>query len=323
MGFSEILGQPTAVQTLTRALTTGRVHHAYRFEGPVGVGKEKAAFALARALVCNAGDPLGCERCSACRRAMTLSQDEPHVPLHPDVVLVGRGIYSASLIGAPEATGISVEQVRRLVLGRAGFTAHEGRALVFIVRDADELTMQAANALLKTLEEPHERTYFVLLTSRPNRLLDTIRSRTLAVRFGALSRDVLAMVTQPHGVDSALLDLAQGSATRALELADPDAMQEKDAFVATARQAIAAPDLASGLGLSDARAQDRDGLIGQLSYFAQLLASECRERVAAEPAQADVLARRHAVVLAAMTELERNVQPALVLDSMLYRLRSV
>lgn len=323
MGFSEILGQKTAVQTLTRALTSGRAHHAYRFEGPAGVGKEKAAFALARALVCSAGDPLGCEQCSACRRAVTLSEDEPRVPVHPDVVLVGRGIYPASLIGAPEATGISVEQVRRVVLARAGFSAHEGRALVFIVRDAEELTMQAANALLKTLEEPRDRAHFVLLSSRPNRLLDTIRSRTLAVRFGALATDVLALVTKDLGVDPELLELAQGSAARALELADPDSVKQKADFAEAARQAIAAPDLASGLGLSDSRAQDRDGLLGQLSHFAQLLAGESRDSIAREPGRAEVLARRHAVVLAAMTELERNVQPALVLDSMLYRLRAV
>jgi DNA polymerase-3 subunit delta' len=323
MGFSEILGQATAVQTLTRALTGGRVHHAYRFEGPAGVGKEKTALALARALVCAAGDPLGCEKCSACRRAVTLSENEPRVPLHPDVVLVGRGVYPSSLIGAPEATGISVEQVRKLVLGRAGFTPHEGRALVFIVRDADELTPQAANALLKTLEEPHERTHFILLTSRPNRLLDTIRSRTLSLRFGALPRDVLAIVTKEQAIDDTVLELAQGSAARAIELADPDAMLQKTEFVQAAREAVTAPDLASGLGLSDSRAQDRDGLLGQLSHFAQLLASESREYVAREPLRAEVLARRHAVVLTAMTELERNVQPALVLDSMLYRLRAV
>ena len=65
MGFSSLLGQATVVQTLERALSTGHVHHAYRFEGPDGVGKELAALRLAQALVCETGNPFGCETCSA------------------------------------------------------------------------------------------------------------------------------------------------------------------------------------------------------------------------------------------------------------------
>jgi DNA polymerase-3 subunit delta' len=322
MSFDAILGQDTAVQTLTRALSNGRMHHAYRFEGPEGVGKEKTAFAFARALVCEAADPLGCERCKACRRAVTLSEEEPRVPLHPDVVLLQRGLYPASLIGSAESTGIGVEQVRRLVLARGGFSPHEGRALVFIVRDADELTVQAANALLKTLEEPPPRTYFVLLTERPNRLLDTIRSRTLAVRFGTLADDVVARIVREHGGDGSIAPLALGSAARALELSDPDSLRARAEFTQAAREAISARDLGSGLSLSDARASERDGLFAQLAHLSHHFASECRELVARDPAAAELLARRHAVVLQAMNEVERNVQPALAIDAMLYRLRN-
>ena len=188
--FDRIRGQEPAVETLVRALRAGRVHHAYRFEGPPGVGKELAAFALAQSLVCERGGPVGCGACSACQRAVRIAEEDPHVPQHPDVVLLGRGLYPPAALGTAtrETTGIGVEQVRRLVLSRVGFSPHEGRALVFIVRDADDFTAQAGNALLKTLEEPSARTHFVLLTSRANRLLDTIRSRTLPVRFARLVR---------------------------------------------------------------------------------------------------------------------------------------
>jgi len=99
MGFDRILGQAAAVETLERALRTGNVHHAYRFEGPNGVGKEMAAFGFAQALVCTTEPPLlqarrACGRCSACVRAVTLSSEAPCVPLHPDVVLLERGLYS-------------------------------------------------------------------------------------------------------------------------------------------------------------------------------------------------------------------------------------
>jgi DNA polymerase III subunit delta' len=323
MGFDAILAQEPAVQTLVRALKSGRVHHAYRFEGPPGVGKEMAALALAQALVCESHGPLACARCSACRRAVTFSEQEPRVPLHPDVIFLQRGLYSKSVLGASEATGISVEQVRRVVLGRAGFRPHEGRALVFIVRDADELTVQAANALLKTLEEPDPATHFVLITSRPNRLLDTVRSRTLAVRFGPLPDDVVARILAEHDAPPAAAPLAQGSASLALELSEEDHAEARDGFIRRALEAIDAPDLATAIDLMETRALSRDELRGQLSFLAQALALNGRDTAARAPDQAERAARRYGEVTEAMSELERNAQPALVLESMLLRLRRI
>ena len=114
MPFSSVLGQASAVATLTAALRRGHAHHAYRFEGPDGTGKELCAFALAQALVCVGGDPLGCGRCDACRRAIELSTEPPCVPKHPDVTLVERGLYPPETIGksTPEKADISVYQVR-------------------------------------------------------------------------------------------------------------------------------------------------------------------------------------------------------------------
>jgi DNA polymerase III subunit delta' len=320
--FSDILGQEPALKTLRQALASGRVHHAYRFEGPPGVGKELAAFALAQALVCERGQGEGCGACSACRRALTLSEEPPEVPLHPDVVLLERGLYRSVLgSGAAEATGIGIEQVRRVVLMRAGFPPHEGRALVFIVRDADEITPQAANALLKTLEEPHARTHFVLLTSRPSRLLDTIRSRSLPVRFAPLSDAIVGELLRARGADPSVAPLAQGSMSLALELADPDAKAEREAFVAAALEAVTAPDLGEGLKLAESQKKDRDGLRSQLAFFAQALAVEARAVVGRDAAAADRRARQYGVVLDALGEVEKNVQPALALEAMVVRLR--
>src|SRR5437868_7077122 len=139
MSFSAVLGQEPAIKTLEQALRAGKVHHAYRFEGPAGVGKGLAALALARALLCEAPTPLACEECSACKRAAALSAEEPYLPAHPDLLIVERGLYR-NVIQASEASGISIEQVRRIVLSRIGFPPHEGRAVVCIVRGAEELT---------------------------------------------------------------------------------------------------------------------------------------------------------------------------------------
>jgi DNA polymerase-3 subunit delta' len=324
MDFGDILGQAPAVETLERALRSGRLHHAYRFEGPAGVGKELAALALAQALVCETTEPGACGKCSACRRAVTVTSDELRVPVHPDVVIVERGLYKGVLgSGASEATGIGIEQIRRVVLGRVGFAPHEGRALVFIVRHADELTVQAANALLKTLEEPHDKTYFLLVTSRPTRLLDTIRSRTLPVRFGPLPDSVVAEILRKRGLDPAVAPLAQGSAALAIELAEPDAKKERDDFVTAARAAVSAPDLVPGLRFAESRPKERDGVRDQLSFLAQALATDGRLLVAKDPDTAERRAREHALVLAAMDAVEKNVQPGLALEAMVIKLRSL
>ncbi len=327
MAFDGILGQPTAVQTLRRALETGRVHHAYRFEGPEGVGKELAAFELAKELVC--GDD-GTALCATNRRRVeTLSDTEPRVPLHPDVVVVERGLYG-KLLDASETTGISVEQIRRVVLGRVGFPPHEGKALVFIVRAADELTVSAANALLKTLEEPPSRTHFVLLTSRPKRLLATVLSRSLAVRFGPLPDPVVARLLAERGAPPELALLAQGSASRALGLADAELTSGREEFVRGALAAIDAPDLAAGIALAESRPEGRDALRQQLEALAAHFVQEAHAALGLGPSSAHEVgpnralqaARRHQAVLGALGDLERNGQPGLVLEGLLMRLRA-
>jgi len=213
--------------------------------------------------------------------------------------------------------------VRRVVLDRVGFSPHEGRALVFIVRRADELTVQAANALLKTLEEPQQKTHFVLITSRPTRLLDTIRSRTLPIRFGPLSDSIVAEILKRRGLDPSAAPLAQGNASLALELAEPETKRERDEFVAAARDAVTAPDLVPGLKFAESRPKERDAVREQLSFLAQALATEGRVVVAKDPQMAERRAREHGVVLEAMDAVEKNVQPGLALEAMIVGLRNL
>ena len=320
MSFSAVLGQEPAVKTLEQALRAGKVHHAYRFEGPAGVGKGLAALALARALLCEAPTPLACEACSACKRAVTFSEDEPRLPAHPDLLLVERGLYR-NLIQASEASGISIEQVRRIVLSRVGFPPHEGRAVVCIVRGAEELTISAANALLKTLEEPPDRTFFLLLTSRPSRLLDTIRSRTLPVRFGPLPEPVIAQLLSARGLDPKLAPLAQGSMEQALAVADTELLGERERFAEHVLGGLEAPDLAGALAFAEKQKLERAQLADLLGHLAQVLALKVREVVAAAPDEARKLSRRYEVVRVALGDLERNVGPQLALEAMMAKLR--
>lgn len=323
--FDGILGQEPAVQTLVRALEVGRVHHAYRFEGPDGVGKERAAFALAQSLVCEGPGPVGCGGCSACRRAVKFADAEPCVPQHPDVVLLERGLYPPALLGATtrETSAIGVEQVRRLVLARVGFSPHEGRALVFIVRNAHELSLPAANALLKTLEEPPGRVHFILITSKSSRMLDTIRSRTLAVRFGPLGEDVLEVILERHGKSRDHARLATGSASAALSLSDEDASRARADFVRGALEAIEAPDLEGAVLFAGARPDERDALRDNLLHLCQALALDARDHLMTDARRAGIAAQRYVAVLEAVRALERNAQPGLLLESMIVRMRAM
>jgi DNA polymerase-3 subunit delta' len=332
MGFERILGQTAAIETLERALRTGKVHHAYRFEGPRGVGKEMAAFSFAQALVCTTPPPAGhafhaCGTCSACTRAVTISSEPPEVPLHPDIVLIERGRYSPEALRRPrpELQEISVDQIRRLVLERAGFAPYEGRARVFIVRRADELSLAAANALLKTLEEPGPNTYFLLLTDRGNELLPTILSRTLVVRFGPLAEEVVRKILENQGTASETAamaaELSGGSVEVGLALADPEATRERRAFVEAALGAARAGDLGAAVALSDSRARDKETLRDRLAALGAHLAGIGRTSAPENPARAARAARGHGVVAQAIDELERNGSPALVLEAMVARLR--
>jgi DNA polymerase III subunit delta' len=325
MPFREVIGQTTSIEIIKRAVGSKRLHHAYRFEGPDGVGKEMAALGLAQCLVCEQPENgLACCCCSACRRAKAFATTAPEVPQHPDVVLLARGLYPPSMLGAssPESTAIGIEQVRKMVLSRIGFGSHEGHALVFIVRDADELSQGAANAMLKTLEEPPAGVHFILLTSRPNRLLDTIRSRTLPIRFGALSDEVLERILEQRGIaEKGLIALAQGSARLLLDLAGSETLQNREQFVATIRGAIAAPDLGSALELLGKKQDEREELKSQLNWFLARLASEARDVAAVDPERAERLSHHHRAVGDTIRDLERNGQPALMLEALLTRLR--
>ncbi|HEX6243194.1 MAG TPA: DNA polymerase III subunit, partial [Polyangiales bacterium] len=211
MLLAEIRGQNAAVRTLGRALAEDRLPNAYLFEGPSGVGKLRTALALAKARLCPTKPAKGCLSCPVCTRIAA--------GLHPDVRTF-----------APRDEGsrnIQVEFVRNEILRVAQYAPFEAGATFLIFPEADvsfpEVHPEAANALLKTLEEPRPNVCFVLISERPERLLTTIRSRCQRLRFGRLPELVLAHVLESQGVPEAqheaAIALAEGQADRALALA--------------------------------------------------------------------------------------------------------
>jgi len=222
MPFAEILGQDRAVSFLRSAWRTGRLSQAYCFAGPAGVGKRTTALALAQAINCLASGGAAsemadaCGQCVACRKITAGN--------HPDV----------SELRPEEKTVITIDQIREMA-ARASLRAYEGRAKVWILDPADQMQEPAANAFLKTLEEPAGVSLFVLVTAAPRALLPTILSRCQEVRFDPLAEDHLREILARHGRPpeeaAAVAALAEGSAARALALDVAEARARRDRIV--------------------------------------------------------------------------------------------
>jgi DNA polymerase-3 subunit delta' len=189
MSFDAILGQEKAVRLIRAGLKRERVAHAYLFSGPPGAGKREAALELAKALNCpSAPRDDSCDRCETCRRIEHGN--------HPDVVRL-----------APEGTSIKIDQVRRLQREFA-YAAAEAEYRVVIIEEAETMTVEAANSMLKFLEEPVTPMVAVLIADREDAVLPTIRSRCQQIRFVQPLPEHLEQRLIGEGMDPALARIA-------------------------------------------------------------------------------------------------------------------
>jgi DNA polymerase III subunit delta' len=190
-------------QSLLARLRTGSVPHALLLAGPSGLGKREFADALARSLLCTSRADDG-SACGACKSCVLVSAGS-----HPDLIHI-------SIL--EDKTQISVDQIRALS-ERLALSTQYGGWRVALISPADEMNLNASNALLKTLEEPSTGSVIVLLSDQPSRLPATIRSRCQRVDFRLPARtDALAWLRDQGVTDpAAALDLSDGNPGRALE----------------------------------------------------------------------------------------------------------
>jgi DNA polymerase-3 subunit delta' len=220
--FADLVGQEAVVAQLSAAAAaaarvvagadgdSAAMTHAWLFTGPPGSGRSVAARAFAAALQC---ETAGCGHCTACEQARSGN--------HPDVAVI-----------VPEGLSLKVDEARQIIV-RSSRAPTRGRWQVTLIEDADRLTDQAANALLKAIEEPPPRSVLLLSAPGVDDLLPTIRSRCRLVRLGTPSAAAVAQVlVERDGVDPAMAAFAaraaQGHIGRARRLAtDEQARAER------------------------------------------------------------------------------------------------
>ena len=207
--FDRIIGQETAKETLLRSMEQGRLSHAYLIAGEEGSGRKSLAEAFAAWLLCE--DPKD-GPCGACRSCRMMSAGS-----HPDF----------KRVRAAKATGLGVGEIRQQVVEDMLVRPYAGAYKIYLIEEADRMTPEAQNALLKTLEEPPEYGMILLIASREEGFLPTILSRCVTLHTVPVPEEAVEEALAGEDMDEGrrrfLARISQGYIGRALELArDPE-----------------------------------------------------------------------------------------------------
>jgi DNA polymerase III subunit delta' len=261
MNWNTIIGQHRVKTILQRSVATGKISHAYLFYGPEGTGKDAAAIAFAQLLNCeNPNDGNACAVCSNCKRIANLQHpnlklivplpvgrnekegDDPFRNLEEKTVREYREAIEEKArnpyhrIELQRANSIKINSIREIRKSLNLARAERGKKVVIISR-ADKMNINAANSLLKTLEEPAHNTVIILTTSHRDRLPATVISRCQAVRFALLREDEIrdALIERNVVTDNQqailIAKMANGSYVRALELTGSDLVEQREEIV--------------------------------------------------------------------------------------------
>ena len=189
-GLKDIIGHEQTIAHLQNAILSNKVSHAYLIQGDTGSGKRMMADAFAMTLQCEAGGTDACGQCHSCRQAASRN--------HPDIIYITH----------EKPNSIGVDEIREQLVNDIAIKPYNGKYKIYIVAEADKMTVQAQNALLKTLEEPPAYAVILLLTVNASILLETIRSRCVLFAQGSVGRAMsLASSEEFHAIKALALQI--------------------------------------------------------------------------------------------------------------------
>ena len=328
------IGHDRAVTVLSRAVSSGRIFHAYLLEGPGHVGKMILALDLARAVNC-VGEERPCNECAQCVRIEN--------GLHADVHVVS--VDARDVGDGRSRVAITIDQVRE-VQRVAGLKPYEGSYRVFIIDGAERLSEEAANSLLKVLEEPPDQVILILLALDARNLLPTLVSRCTRIELRRLPLPLVAREIEARceiGPDRSneIARLSGGLIGWALQAASqPDLLEQRETRLAAFEGAIQAgleERFSYAAGMAIQFGQDRESARQQLDLWLGwwrdiLVIIEGRPELAVDLARLDTLkdaarnlSSAHVTgavrsLLAASEYLDHNVSPRLVLEDLMLAL---
>ncbi|AKL93591.1 DNA polymerase III subunit delta' [Clostridium aceticum] len=211
MVFEAVLGQEKLMKNFEKTLEQNELSHAYLIEGEKGLGKRSVALQMAKGICCRSIGQKPCNQCISCKKLDHNS--------HPEVVWI------------EEETSIKIEVVRNLQKNLQ-MKPYEGSRKVYIICDADKMTLQAQNALLKTLEEPPEYVTIILLTANSNSLLPTVTSRCQRLKLLPVALEKIEKyLVEKKNLDSkqakVIASLSKGIPGRGLQLLEDEVFQQR------------------------------------------------------------------------------------------------
>ena len=246
--FEEIVGNEKIKEALRKSVEEDKVSHSYMFIGIEGIGKKMIAQAFAQMILCLNKTEKGCNKCKSCVEFYSHN--------HPDFLYV-----------EPDGNSIKIEQIRYLQRKIQEKSIISNKK-VYIINDADKMTQEAQNCLLKTLEEPPEYSTIILIGSNENAFLNTIKSRCMMIIFKPINQNLIKKYIEQkygmHQISSNMLDAFQGSIGKAILLKDRKEQYEKIEKIV---EQLDKKSIIEILDLSEEIYKDKDEITNILEYI--------------------------------------------------------
>ncbi len=258
--FDEIIGNQQIKETLIKAVKENTVSHSYMFVGIEGIGKQRIAKDFAQMILCMNEENKGCNQCKSCIEFQSHN--------HPDFLYI-----------EPDGNSIKIEQIRylqRKIQEKPIISDQK----VYIINDADKMTKEAQNSLLKTLEEPPEYSTIILIGSNENAFLNTIKSRCMILSFRSISSETIKTYMKTNygmeNISENMVEAFQGSIGKAIILKDKKEQYDK---VEEVIQNLDRKNMIDILQLSEEIYKDKEEIMNILEYINIILIKLTKENI--------------------------------------------